>query len=89
MPQLIGLEGTDGKPRDAGFFSSVSGAFKVLRSGLAATAAGDTGAINFYVRDDGDYHCEIMRHMVSQDKHQFSTQREARAWLKKWLPKIQ
>lgn len=89
MPQLRGLPGTDGQPKDAEMFSGVSGAFAILRRGLAATTAGDTGAINFYVRDDGLYHCEIMRHCVTEDARQFKTQKEARAWLKEWLPKIQ
>jgi len=89
MPMLSGLPGTDGKPRDGEMFSSVSRAFDILRRGLAATTAGDTGAINFYVRDDGLYHCEVMRHMVTEDSKQFKTQKDARAWLKKWLPKIQ
>lgn len=88
MPQLVGLDGTDGTARDAGFFSSVSGAFKVLRSGLAATAAGDKGAITFYRRDDGKYHCEIMRHMITEDAQQFASQVDAKRWLSEWLPTI-
>ncbi len=89
MPQLVGLDGTDGKAQEAGMFFSVSGAFRVLRQGLAATTAADNGAINVYVDDANKYRCEVMRYMVSIDARQFTTQEQVRGWLTKWLPKIQ
>lgn len=89
MPILAGLPGTDGGPRDAEMFSSASAALKILRKGLAATTAGDNGAINVYRDDSNKYRCEMMRHMVSMDAQQFTTQAEVREWLRQWMLEIE
>jgi hypothetical protein len=88
MAKLIGLEGADGTARDCEFFSTPSRALKILRSGVAATAAADNGAINVWRDDDGMYRCERFRMMSRKAHASMKTQKEVVVWLKVELPKI-
>jgi hypothetical protein len=88
MPVLTGLSGTDGKSRECVFVRSVPATLKVLRSGLAATAAGDNGAINVWRDDDGNYRCEFQRFMSVKDSQIFRHLVSVESWLKEWLEKI-
>ncbi len=88
MPVLIGLSGTDGKARECVFVRSVSATLKVLRLRKAATMAGDSGAINVWQDDDGNYRCEFQRFMSVKDSQIFRHLVSVESWLKEWLGKL-
>lgn len=88
MAQLVGLPDTK-QPRDADFISSASQVPAVLRKGNAATAAGDTGAINVWVDDNRKYRCELMRFMKVHDSQTFNNLIDVKTWVRKTLPTIQ
>lgn len=84
---LVGLENTR-KIRRCMFARSGAEAVRVLRKGLAATAAGDTGAINAYQDRDGVYRCEAMRFMATVESQSFNSLRSVAKWYAVWLKKI-
>ena len=87
MMQLIGLAGTR-KVRRCEFFGSASGAVNCLRRKVAATSAGNYGAINVWDDKDGSYRCEAMTHYVVRDSQVFTSLRAVRPWISTWLRKI-
>lgn len=87
MPYLSGLPNTTGN-QDCEIVRSIAGAFKALRRGVAASAAGDNGAINLWYDDDGDLRGERFCFMITQDSQTFQNQKEAGTWFKEALRKI-
>ena len=85
--QLIGLAGTR-KVRRCEFFGSPNGAVNFLRRKVAATNAGDYGAINVWDDKDGNYRCESMRNYTILDSQVFTSLRAVRSWVRTWLKKI-
>jgi GH15 family glucan-1,4-alpha-glucosidase len=61
----------------------------VLRAGLAATAAGDCGAINVWRDLSGSLRGEAMRRMITVDSQMFADLQEVASWTRKWLEKIE
>ena len=88
MPQLVGLPDTK-QARDAEFITSASQVPGVLRRGNAATAAGDTGAINVWVDDNRKYRCELTRYMVRCDSQTYTNLSDVKQWVRETLPAIQ
>jgi hypothetical protein len=88
MGQLINLKGTNGKAIDCKFIKKGSEIRSILKSGIAATTAGNNGAINIYTDDNGDIRCEAMRFMVSLEEKVFQHIKDAINWTNEWLPKI-
>ena len=84
---LVGLPGTSGNT-EAEEVHSRTAAIRALRSGIAATASGDAGALNVWIDDGGKYRCEFMQHRatVRADVHQFIAAVDA--WLAEWLPRM-
>ena len=87
MPRLSGLPGTQ-RDQEAVYVTSPTGAIRALRGKLAATAAGDEGALNVWRDDAGAYRCEFQRYWVTVDHQTYRTLREVREWLTAWLPKM-
>ena len=87
MPELRGLPDTAGT-KECEFFNSVSRARAILRKGLAATSAGDDGAINVWKDDNGKWQCEAMRYMVTQDSQTCDRVKDIEPWVRTWLKKI-
>lgn len=88
MGYLSGLKGTDGKNIDCIFIDKGADIESVLGDGLAATTAGDNGAMNVYKDNDGNIRCEIMRYMRTIEEKVFTTTEQAVEWVDEWLPKI-
>lgn len=85
---LLNLEGVKAKITNCEFFSTPEEMELILKNGVAATTAGDNGAINVYRDDEGAIRCEAMRHLSSIDKKIYQDIEGAKAWSKKWLKKI-
>jgi hypothetical protein len=87
MPTLSGLPG---KRRDVEAVSvqSRTAAMQSLRSGQAATAAGDHGALNVWIDDEGLFRAEFMRRCRSIDAKQFKYLASVDAWLRVWFPRL-
>lgn len=88
MGQLASLSGTDGKPRDVEFFRSITRALFLLSRDKCATTAGDNGAINIWVDDDGRYRGCRMRWMITEAETIVDTKRKLKEWLTKEIPLI-
>lgn len=88
MPVLTGLSGTNGKDRECVMVGSFSAILKALRLRLAATAAGDNGAINIWRDDAGLYRCAAMRFCRTIEERAFKTLKEIGPWAREWLGKI-
>jgi hypothetical protein len=94
MGHLSGLSGTDGKPREAMFFKGHT--TLRLRSLIdhtgkqkyAYTSAGDKGAINIWIDDDGFYRVERQVLMDTRDSQKFKNFTQAIVWAKKALKLI-
>ena len=86
MPKLTDLPGVSDKEVECGFFQTISGCQTVLRQFKAATAAGDKGAINVWVDDDGRYRVAFCRRLIVVNTRNFATLAEVRVWLKKFMP---
>jgi hypothetical protein len=87
MGSLVGLPGiADGAIDNVRFFKSVHGCMKLLRTERGATAAGDYGAVNVYLDDDGEYRCIFMVHFMTRSSVSMGTKRAVMQWLKEWLP---
>jgi hypothetical protein len=94
MGQLVHLPGTDGKPREAIFFRGHSTLrMQVLKNGKekqkrAYTAAGNKGAINIWIDDDGFFRAERHVYMITKDSRKFKTFTQVVAWAKKAIKLI-
>jgi hypothetical protein len=88
MGELIGLPGVKGGIRVCEYFRSISGCRRILRDGLAATAAADNGAINVWRDDEGSYRCEAYRYKLTIAAESFSSFAKVADWLKVWLGRI-
>ena len=85
---LNNLEGAKNKEMEC-FFISKSEDISKISFDIAGTAAGDSGAINVWLDDDGHFRCESMAYMRTIEKMAFSDVDKAKKWVKKWLKKIQ
>ena len=85
MPTLKGLPGTSGDV-EAFAVRSRSAVLRCLRKQKAATAAGDHGALNVWIDDDGLFRCEFMRRCRTIDISRFAYVAAVDAWLRKWFP---
>lgn len=70
------------------FASSPSRALRVLRTGKAATDAGDRGAINLWYDDSGKLRGTRYVHWMQVELKTFRTQTLAAKWYKSALKKI-
>jgi hypothetical protein len=86
--RLINLDGLSAKEIDADFIRTGKEVEAILNKGIAATAAGESGAINIYKDDDGFFRCEAMRWLKSVDKKTFDNILDVVKWADKWLPEI-
>jgi hypothetical protein len=89
MPDLVDLRGVAGGRREARIVRTPSAAIKALRAGLAATSAGDNGALNIWTDDTGAYRCESMKFMVTLESRVFNKQSSVVKWFKQWWARIQ
>jgi len=89
MTQLINLPGIEAKCLDADLFYSSDEVEGILDDGLAATTAGDNGAINIWKDDKGYIRCEIMRYCKIVEAKRFRKMVNVLNWTDKWLPQIQ
>lgn len=85
MGTLAGLPRTKGH-KECEYTKSPNAVIKALRGGIAATWAGDYGAINVWIDDEGKYSCLSCRQGMPVDDKQFNTQAEVKEWTKKWIP---
>lgn len=67
---------------------SANGFLTALRSHRICSAAGDDGAVNVYIADDGTYRCSFCRYLHYVSNEKFTTKAAVRRWLKEWLPKM-
>lgn len=88
MYTLTSLPGVSGKDLEAPFFRSVTAAMDGIKHHRAVTSAGDQGAINVWIDDDGKYRCAFMVRSTTDNSIVVSTEREVRTWLKEWFPKL-
>lgn len=87
MPFLSGLPGTTGVVK-CRMVWSVRGAKMALRSGVAATAAGNNGALNVWRGNDGAYLCEAYYRRSTVASAKFSAWSDVVKWLKQWFKEI-
>jgi hypothetical protein len=85
---LKNLEGISATEIDADFIRTGREVKSILDKGIAATAAGDSGALNIWKDDDGWIRCEAMRWMKPVDKKIFDSIEDVEKWADKWLPDI-
>jgi hypothetical protein len=88
MSALVGLQGTNGKPREVEFFRSTSRALVLLSRDKATTTSGDEGAINIWIDDAGLYRGCRMRFMQTMAEIVTPTKAKVKRWLIDELPKI-
>jgi hypothetical protein len=88
MGHLVGLEGLSVTEIECEFIQKPSDIRKIIKSGKAATAADDKGAINVWRDDAGMIRCNAMAWLRSIEKRQFKTFPGAEKWVSKWLKKI-
>lgn len=63
-------------------------AMKVARTGAAATAANDHGAINIWRDRKHRLHAVFCRHLVYLNHTELATLADLELWLKKWWPAL-
>jgi hypothetical protein len=85
---LTGLTNTR-KVRKCEFVSSATAVLRCLRKKVAATTAGDYGAINVWGDKDGDYRCDAMRYCATVDFQIFTNLNDVFTWSKKWIKEIE
>lgn len=87
MGTLNGLEGTSIKEMDCFFIRRVSEVNKVTPT-LAATTAGENGALSIWMDDDNHFRCEASKYLINVDKKIFSDIGMVKDWLRLWMKKI-
>lgn len=85
MAKLSGLKGISAKEVECKFIEKAKDIERILKSGKAATTAGDNGAINVYLDDEANIRCESMRYRASLEKKVYRSYPAAIAWTKKWM----
>ena len=88
MPDLhefSGMPGVRAKKLKGPMVGSPSGAIAALRKHRICSSAGDHGATNVYIDDDGKYRCQFMRFHRTVNEATFTSQADVRAWLKEWM----
>jgi len=86
--ELTGLPGIKRRRVRAALVNSISAFMAVFMTRTkAATGAGDHGAVNVYIDDDGSYRCQFMRRHTVIDASWFTTKAGVRRWLSEWWPK--
>jgi len=85
MPTLKRLPGTR-RDVEAVSVQSRSAAIRALRNKQASTAAGDHGALNVWIDDEGLFRCEFMRRCRSVNAERFAYMAAVDAWLRAWFP---
>ena len=85
---LKNLEGISATKIDADSIRLGKDIKPILDKGIAATAAGDSGALNIWKDDDGWIRCEAMRFRNPIDKKIFDNMEDVEKWADKWLPDI-
>lgn len=88
MGTLKNLEGIQIKEMQCEFISGVKSIPSILKKGIAATAAGNFGAINIWVDDKHWYRCESMAHCIRESYLITKSMKEVKEWAKIWLKKI-
>lgn len=87
MPELVGIEGIKSGRVDCQIVSSITELFRVLKPKLAATAAGDNGALSVWIGDDGHYRTSFHRKYATLNgPNIIFTKAKVREWLKEWWP---
>lgn len=85
--ELQGLPGVRRKRVRAVMCKSIAGVMAVfMTTTKAATGAGDYGAVNVYVDDDGLYQCQFMVYHSVVNAGTFTTKSDVRKWLSEWWP---
>jgi len=87
MPVLVGLPGMKGEIPCRMVWNRF-GAKRVLKQGMAATAAGNKGAINIWIDNDGCYQCEAYYLGSTHASATFRTWKDVSKWLKQWFHEI-
>ena len=85
---MTGLPGVRKHTLKASWAKTTGGFLAGLRKRRCVTSAGDDGAVNVWIDDKKQFRCAFMRHLSVLEERTFSTKKEARDWLRKWLPKI-
>jgi len=88
MAGLAGLPKTNGRLITVEFFHSVNRAFLLLKRDGATTTAGNEGAINIWIDDDGAYRGCRMRYMQTMSDIVTPTKAKLKSWLVAELPKV-
>lgn len=90
MSELIGLPGTDGKPRIIKEYGqSVSHMMKLFKKYGHATCAGNNGSITIWKDDEGVFRGYRSVYCSVKDTVQTSFKGSMRDWLKVHYPQIQ
>jgi len=82
---LTNLEGIDKDEIECDFIHNGNEVESILEKGIAATAAGDNGAINIWKDRDGFIRCESMKLMKTTDKKIFNNINDVQLWADEWL----
>lgn len=85
---LKNLEGISATKIDADFITTGKEVKSVLDRGIAATAAGNSGAVNIWKDDDGWIRCRAMRWRKPVDKKIFDNMEDVEKWADEWLHDI-
>jgi len=86
--ELTGLPGIKRKKIRATMCNSISAFMAVfMTTTRVATGAGDHGAVNVYVDDDGLYQCQFMVRWQVVDAGTFTTKAGVKKWLSEWWPR--
>lgn len=85
--ELAGLPGVKRQKVRAQMCNSIAAFMAVfMTTTKAATGAGDHGAVNVYLDDDGLYQCQFMVRWQVVDAGTFTTKTGVRKWLAVWWP---
>lgn len=87
MVELQGLPGVKRQRVRAKMCRSITEVMAVfMTTTKAATGAGDHGAVNVYLDDDGLYQCQFMVRWQVVDAATFTTKAGVCKWLAVWWP---
>lgn len=85
---LANLPYTDGREIEVRFFYDHLEAIKYLQEDKATTTADEYGAINLWIGDDGNYHCELSYYGFIQESKTEKNINKIKKIIKKWLKQI-
>lgn len=88
--ELDGLKGVSGNKIKACFVNKEScfDLREILRCGFAVTSAGDNGAFNIWMTDDGELKGELLRYCVIKDSATFHSILDAKNRIDTWMTLI-